>query len=798
MNLIKKLAVVSLLFFPALVSAQDTVADTLGGAKSIASSPAQLLKGKLSGVRVSSVDGSPNGHLNVNVRGLNTLRGDSQPLYIVDGAIIGSSVNHNLNAFYLSGGETINGDKLPDYSGEYYTSPLGNFNWLSPYEIESVQVLKDASATALYGMQGANGVVIIKTRKPTSGSRNVWLQSNVGVGFAPQEGAAFNNGIITSHNVGVNGIFGRNSYYNVSGFIRYDDAPVADNNSMSGGLAVNIEMTANELFEFGFNSFINYGDYVSASGANFIGAPSLMTLSRYPEAFGADDTFAGWIDSYDDETIDCRTVNSVWLQINFMRNLYLKLTGGMDYQNQTRYIWFGTGTSFGKKFSGATSILNNSLLNFNFSGELKFDRNFAVKHHLQASLVYDINGNINRTNAMCGTEFRNPALRGKGLTSSGSLHAIRKFDRSYSKMGGYAFAGYDFDGYAGFTGAARVDYTHNVDHEPLVLPSGEAFVDFKRALLGNSRVVSALRVKGGYGWAGHETVLPYEYMPSFISDVPVITKGTEPFFDGVNRLLTKEWNVGLTAGFLNDRYSVSLKYYDRNTEDAFMVMNYGKLMTSLWVENSDWTVDHERRSFIKNNGFELDADFRFIQTRNVTWAVRANAAYNVNAIVSLDPQDVTATEIVKGAYLSANEEGLSVGNAMGNNMLPKVHGGFGTTLSLYGFTLDAGFSGAAGFNILNANRLVESKRKQISAEDFEKGDYLRLDCLDLSYDIPLKVRWIKGFRVNVSGHNFFTATRYSGWNPDVNSFGVTTRSYGVDYGSFPAYRSVVLGLCIKF
>ena len=180
MNLINKLAVAIMLLSPMFLSAKTVVVDTLGGAKSIAASPADLLRGEVSGVRVSALDGSPNGHINMNIRGLNTLRGDSQPLYIVDGAVIGSSVNHNLNAFYLSGGTTINGDQLPDYSGKYYTSPLGNFNWLNSYEIESVEVLKDLSATSRYGMQGANGVVIIKTRKPVSGSRNMWVQSNVG------------------------------------------------------------------------------------------------------------------------------------------------------------------------------------------------------------------------------------------------------------------------------------------------------------------------------------------------------------------------------------------------------------------------------------------------------------------------------------------------------------------------------------------------------------------------------------------------------------------------------------------
>ena len=128
MNSKRILAVIGLLSLPAaLMNAGDIVKDTTDFDRNVASSPAELLKGEISGVRVSSLDGNPNGAFNVNIRGLNTLRGDSQPMWIVDGAVIGSSVNHNLNAFYLNGDITINGDLLPDYSGRSYTAPVGNF-----------------------------------------------------------------------------------------------------------------------------------------------------------------------------------------------------------------------------------------------------------------------------------------------------------------------------------------------------------------------------------------------------------------------------------------------------------------------------------------------------------------------------------------------------------------------------------------------------------------------------------------------------------------------------------------------
>lgn len=90
--------------------------------------------------------------------------------------MIGSSVNHNLNAFYLNGGSTAKGDVLPDYSGRSYTSPVSSFGWLNPGDIASIEVIKDLSAAALYGMSGANGVIVIKTKRTSSTARNIYFR----------------------------------------------------------------------------------------------------------------------------------------------------------------------------------------------------------------------------------------------------------------------------------------------------------------------------------------------------------------------------------------------------------------------------------------------------------------------------------------------------------------------------------------------------------------------------------------------------------------------------------------------
>ena len=93
-----------------------------------ASSPAELIQGTVSGVRVSSTDGSPDGLKNVNIRGVNTFRGDSQPVWIVDGVVLGNDIVRNLDGFWQWGEES-------------YTAPLNSIPFLNPSEISSIEMV---------------------------------------------------------------------------------------------------------------------------------------------------------------------------------------------------------------------------------------------------------------------------------------------------------------------------------------------------------------------------------------------------------------------------------------------------------------------------------------------------------------------------------------------------------------------------------------------------------------------------------------------------------------------------------
>ena len=117
----------------------------------LVSSPSQLIQGRVAGVNITNNGGEPGGGVTIRVRGSNSIRSGQDPLYVVDGVPLDAS-----DDLQPSGAST---------TGIGSTGSKNPLNFLNPDDIESIDILKDASATAIYGARGANGVIMITTKK---------------------------------------------------------------------------------------------------------------------------------------------------------------------------------------------------------------------------------------------------------------------------------------------------------------------------------------------------------------------------------------------------------------------------------------------------------------------------------------------------------------------------------------------------------------------------------------------------------------------------------------------------------
>lgn len=756
-----------------------------------ATSPAELIQGTISGVRVSSVDGNPDGLKNVNIRGINTFRGDSQPVWIVDGVILGSDIVRNLDGFW-------------QFDEESYTAPLNNIPFLNPSEIESIEVLKDVSASALYGAMGANGVILVTTKRAKETDPLVYLNSNWGIR---------NASLTTTNSFGVSKLADKTSY-RFTGYYRHNGAMVDNSGSNQFTLTASLESRANPYIWFGINTIASLGMIASPGTTAYFGKPSTMLLKRFPEFF-TEDTADGWKKDFDDDSKDYRTVTSAFLTLNFTPALRLHTTVGVDFQDNRRAIWYGNGTSFGAASNGAASNISSILLNYNVRSELSWKHYFTEDHLLNLSAVAEILGNSNKFNTMNGKDFFNHDLRAKGIQAAASHPQIHRFAHNWFRHAYYLRASYAWKDIVGIDGFFRTDFTPKYrDDKPSYYPGANAWFAWKW-----------FRLTAGWGISGREYYVPYELTSSWLrSDYPEVETGAESFFSSMNTLTSQEYNVGLEAKFWKDRIRIAGKFYNKSTLDAFNMYCFGIKGQILWSD-SDRTDVLERSGSLRNRGLEFDADALVVNLPKHKLNLFATASFNVNQITEIDRKDMRGLNVGSGSYVNLNVIGHQVGEVFGyktdtegnfiditadgkvtevdrvilGNVIPEFTGSLGATYSFDRLSVSMLWDGAAGYDLINMNRMLKDGATEVSADYVEKADFLRLARFSVGYDFKLPQKsFIKQLSLNLSAANLLTLSGYSGWNPDVNSFGLTVLSGGIDYGSYPQVRTVVLGVSAKF
>ena len=794
--------------FSTVAYAGDVVKDTLGTTASSAKTVEALLQGQVAGVRVWSQDVSPMSASGVSIRGVNSLRGGQQPLYIVDGAILNDSNTKNAEPFW-------------QYGDQASATPLSQLSFLVPGDIESIEVLKSASATALYGSKGANGVVIITTKKVKDERSVISLDSNLDIATPLVEKGT---GLGISHNHKL--MFGgskNNSTYTLSGYFRDDKYVIPGTGGMKGGLRASFETQANPVVWFGLNSTFTVANTKSAAATAWYGEESMTTAMRSPEA-----SVEGWAADYDDHALDFRTVNSMWLQLNLAKGFSFKFDLGADYQYLTRNFWWGNGTAFGLANNGAAAILKTSAFAYNASGVFKYQTYFAEDHHFVASAGVHAVGGWDVFNPMNGTDFYNHSIRYKGLSIAASKAKLNYVNRNIFNLGIFGDVKYDYKGILGAEVAYRTDFNPEFGTWNMY-PSVSAYWDIAKTLMPSNDLLSTLKIDLGYGASGKDEVLPYEYLTSYApGPYYSIEENSAPFHDVRNYIHTKEFNASLTAGFFNDRLTLSAGYYKRLTSDNLSVYAVGeKVLTKPDASDEDedsevvFVPEHRYWQFadrvemtsqttqVSNEGVELELGAIPVQTEDWTWSVNANAAYNINKIERIHPADMggmgvgtlngskfIATSNIEGSPVSSIVD--KAGSVLGNPT-PKWYGGLSTSLRWKDLTLDVLADGAAGHQILNLNQMYLDGATEVSSKYVEKGDFLRLARVSLAYSIPVKnVKWMESLKVFATASNLAVLTSYSGWSPDVNSYAASNFRLGMDYGSYPAARSFVLGLSVKF
>ena len=406
----------------------------------------QMLQGRAAGVQVTQNAGAPGSGISVKIRGTNSLRGNNEPLYVIDGVIISSAGEDVLAAGGVgnSGQENQNG-----------------LNGINPRDIESIQILKDASATAIYGSRGANGVVLITTKKGEKGKvkmssfitnsiRSIDKTYDVldGVGYANyQNELALLNGNLPRFDVGPSGVFGiaydgagnptvsetpaqilnwqdelyrqsfstkvgftasggsdNGNYYISAGFdeqegivstssLKSTDVRINLNQDLTDKLKLNARVSAS----FNDTNFAESGDLIGAN-QSFVRNSILFrpVLTGEIEDLG-DDLESGnpysWVNDFMDVSKEKRYIASIGLTYKLpLKGLTYQIKAGGNIRTKDRRRFYGLTTWQGAIGNGALQISTLNTKSYQINNFLRFNRTFNRKHRINATVgvTYDV------------------------------------------------------------------------------------------------------------------------------------------------------------------------------------------------------------------------------------------------------------------------------------------------------------------------------------------------------------------------------------------------------------------------
>lgn len=860
--------------------------------KGVATSPTDLIQGRVSGVTITTNGGEPGAGVSVRVRGANSIRSGQDPLYVVDGVALDVTDVQPTGASTTGVGDAASKNPL---------------NFLNPDDIQSIDVLKDASATAIYGSRGANGVVIITTKKGKEGKSQLTYSAYAGVSDLPKkldvlnaaqynaaraslglpaddlgydtdwQSQIFRSAITQNHNLSFSGGNSNSNfrasfgYMNQDGIIKktglekYNGRLVVTTKTLNDKLTIEAGITAARTND----QRAPIGETGGVEGDLILSA--LKLNPTYP-VYNADGSYyqasdqvrnpLAMIELTNDNTQTDRVLANLSANLSITKDLSYKVNLSTDQSKATRKVTQDAALSYASDKGTATinsveqgseSIENLLYYNLNIQDQHKF--NFLLGHSYQKFRTY--------YNSMTETGFEssdvdnlNDLELGKytqATVASGiTINELQSFFGriNYTLLDKYLFTvNFRADGSTKF----------GANHKYGYFPSAAfAWRMNDEKFIQDLNVFSDLKLRLGAGVTGNQEIVSKVSSPTLGS----VTGGS---FDGGATVVsgytltrtpnpdlhwekTTQYNAGIDFGFFKGRLTGTLDLYNKVTTDVLLyVATKMPAPTAYQYVNSDMEII--------NRGFELSLNGIVMTGKDFTWSVNGNFSKVHNNIQNMTDFEYiptgycsgpgitsTATQrIMNGQPLGTfygktflgfdengesvyakNEDGSDKESVIGH-ALPDFTYNFGTSVTWKQFDAAVNFNGVYGNDIYNnlANVIDEmsmfssgwnttpktlasgestSDVLNFSSRYIEDGSFLRLSNASIGYTFKLpKQPYISRLRAYVSGSNLLTFTKYSGYDPEVNTTRVSSGvpAIGIGWTNYPKARTFTVGVNVE-
>ena len=865
----------------------------------VVTSPAQMLQGKVPGLTVANTS-DPNGAASISLRGASSLRAGEamEPYYVIDGV------------------------------------PGASLSLIAPDDIESIDVLRDASATAIYGSKAANGVIIVTTKKGNkNGHTNVSYSGYVAwdktmnsldmmtaeqlldfansnnIDLSPYydvnnpantnwQDEVLRTGFSHNHNVSING---GNEKTNYSASINFMDRQgVVRGTSMDRLNARSFVQTKalNNRLELAFS--VNASVRNSSTGpTGGQGQSVLDAMYYYSPLVPVKNEDGSWYgntqisqnfnpvrmineDRYD--TKEKLLQGTAQATLHIIDGLDWNLN--LSYQNQ-QYIYSNYNSSKTELPSVASrngqadrSTLENTRKQM--GTYLNWNHTFADTHKVGVMLGYSWEQADNNDGfGLKVYNFYNDDLTYHNLGVANNISINDVISNNLSTLRMISFYGrinYSYKSKYLLQATVRRDGSSafGINNRWGTFPSvSAAWRITEENFMKNQDVFDDLKLRIGYGVSGNSLGFDAFYSRPIYGSTGWFTYVDANGTSSQYRILgatrnsnpdlkwetTGMFNIGLDFGFLNNRLTGTIEYYDKRTSD--LIFDYA-VSTNRYPYG--WMTANV--GDISNKGVEITINAIPVKTHNFTWSTTLNLSHNKNVVEKLsndmysveysdranpDVGGYTSTQvqrIMEGSPLGQfylyewagyDENGGSIfndydadGNLIGTTDAPadedrRPHGsaqpkltyGWNNDFTWKNWTLTAFFQGVAGNKIFNATRCyynnvsLVSNGKNVLAEVaegqnahdsraqapsdryLENGSYLRLSTLTLGYNFGKLGNWINNLRIYATCNNVFTITGYKGVDPEISLGGLEP---GMDWRNttYPRTRTFMVGVNVNF
>ncbi|MBC6606599.1 SusC/RagA family TonB-linked outer membrane protein [Hymenobacter sp. BT188] len=663
------------------------------------------LNGKVVGANISQTSGAPGGGVAIQLRGISSLTGGTQPLYIIDGVYaVNAEVGNGAGAAAFSAAaSTTAGRSTQD-------NPVNRLADLNPNDIESIEVLKGSSAAAIYGTRANAGVIIIKTKRGVAGQTRVsfnqdlgfakawnllgkedWTNEKIDLNYTGARATlekqrladAQASGQIYDYEEQIfgNTAFLRNTSLSVSGGSEKTKFYVAGTSTDEGGIVdrtgfkrnsirANLDQKIGERIDIGItSSFIRSQNRRGFTGNDNRGVSLGYTLGYLPSyaqlqpneagifpdnPYGGDNPLAIVARAVNEENTN-RTVQAVNGTLRILENetssLRLAVQGGIDYSNSDAILALPADLQSQRNLPnpGAVRVLKNQFFNYNLQGFLVYDWRLGETINL-TSQVGTVRLGLDRNLSFSQGQNLAP---GEPLTPNRSSLVTQEVELGSERdIGHVAQQEVNFNDQIIATAGVRFDKSsRNGDpNKYYAFPKASLAVNIAKFGFFDLPAVNLVKLRAAYG----ETGAPGFFGSTFSPLVNTSTGGRVGFLPStlvgnldIGPERATEFETGIDLAFLESRITLEATYYNKVAKD---LINSFVLAPSTGVTSI--------RAFpvgdLQNRGIELSLGVTPIRSENFNWVSTTQYWFNRTEV----------TRIVVPAF----NTGLGFGSGFGRNV----------------------------------------------------------------------------------------------------------------------------------